>query len=688
LGIGSACLGATLMAPACGGGGASPADASTGAGSEGGVVRSADAAAGDGAVGSGDDSGGSAVADGTIAAPDGFPASRVDADTDAGPIVAPQPLSPHIVVDQFGYRTSSEKIAVIRNPKTGFDATTPFAPGATYALVDAHSGKKLLEAAPVPWNSGATDSSSGDAAWWFDFSAAHTPGDYFVLDETQNVRSAVFTISDGVFRTVLVQAIRMFYYQRDGIAKDAQYAGATFADGVAHPQDAHCGLYTDGSAPRDLHGGWFDAGDQNRYTSWGASDCIALLRAYAENPVAFGDDYGIPESGNGVADILDEVKWELDWMGRMQNSDGSVLSIAGHAGASPPSSDASPCKYGPANTTATLTSAAAFAYASIVFAGASGANKAYPGYAATLANMAQKAWTWASANPNVTFYNAPNNVGAGEQEVDANGRLEKKVQAAVFLFELTASPTYRAFFDSSYAPLEAAFDPFHMEQLDTLLEYTKISGATASVVQAISSNYKSNVEGPRYFGTLRSNTDPYLANLQVYTWGSNQVKADQGSMFSDVPASGIDASANAEAMRYAERYVHYFHGVNPLSLVYLSNMQSFGAETSVTRFFHTWFAHGSQWDAVGVSKYGPPPGYLVGGPNPSYTWDTCCPATCGAGNNALCGAAPLSPPAGQPAQKSYKDFNDSWPLDSWQVTEPDDGYQAKYVRLLSKFVQQ
>jgi hypothetical protein len=36
--------------------------------------------------------------------------------------------------------------------------------------------------------------------------------------------------------------------------------------------------------------------------------------------------------------------------------------------------------------------------------------------------------------------------------------------------------------------------------------------------------------------------------------------------------------------------------------------------------------------------------------------------------------------------KSYKDFNDGWPVDSWQVTEPDLGYQAAYVRLLSKFV--
>ena len=120
----------------------------------------------------------------------------------------------------------------------------------------------------------------------------------------------------------------MLYYQRDGIAKDAKYAGADWADGMAHPQDATCGLSSNGSAPKDLHGGWFDAGDQNRYTNWGASDVIELLRAYVESPGAFTDDTNIPESGNGVPDLLDEVKWELDWMARMQNTDGSVLSIA------------------------------------------------------------------------------------------------------------------------------------------------------------------------------------------------------------------------------------------------------------------------------------------------------------------------------------------------------------------------
>jgi endoglucanase len=667
--LGVSCLVTAVVAIACGGSGGSATGGD--GGSDGGKgVGEAGKKAGDGSSG-----------DGGMGSPDGGVVP------DAGPIVAPQPLSPFIVVDQFGYRTADEKIAVIRSPQTGFDAPASYVPAAKYALIDAHSSKKLLEAAPTAWNGGATDSSSGDKAWWFDLSTVATPGAYFVLDETANVRSAVFQIADDVYADVLVQSLRMLYYQRDGIAKEAKYAGADWQDGYAHPQDATCGLYTDGSAPKDLHGGWFDAGDQNKYTNWAASDVIELFRAYTENPSAFGDADNIPESGNGIPDILDEAKWELDWIVRMQDTDGSVLSIVGHTGASPPSTDTSPCRYGPANTSATLTSAAAFAYGSTVFSSLTGASKVYPGYAAALATDAANAWTWANANPDVTFYNSTNGIGAGEQEVDDAGRVLKKLQAAVFLFELTGTATYQTYFDANYTPLMASFDPFHMEQIDTALEYTKIKAATSTVTASILGAYKSGVTGDGYFGAQSSNADPYLADLQAYVWGSNQTEAGQGNMYTDVVTFGIDPSSNADATRYAERYAHYLHGQNPLSLVYLSNMEGSGASKYVTRFFHSWFANGSEWDAFGVSKYGPPPGYLVGGPNPTYTWDSCCPSGCGsAANNALCGKAPLSPPSGQPDQKSYLDFNGNWPLDSWQVTEPDDGYQSQYIRLVSKFV--
>jgi hypothetical protein len=595
-----------------------------------------------------------------------------------GSAVAPRPLSSNIVVDQFGYLPASEKIGVIRNPQVGFDRASSFTPGVIYALVDARSGERLFEAAPIAWNGGATDPSSGDQVWWFDFSVVTRPGVYFVLDEAANVRSAVFTIGEQVYREVLVQATRMFYYQRDGFAKDAKYAGTDWADGMAHPQDGECGAYSDGSATLDLHGGWFDAGDQDRFSDWGASDVIELLRAYVEAPAAFTDDTNIPESGNGAPDLLDEVKWEIDWLARMQKPDGAVLNLVMHPGTSPPSSDTSRCRYLPVNTSATLTSAAAFAFASIVFGSPGGATAAYPGYAAALRARAERAWAWAVVNPEVRL-----TLGAGEHEVDAATLLQKKLQAAAFLLELTGATKYRTVFDANAPSLLSTFDAFHAEPIDTALEYTRCAGATPSVVNSIKSRFRANIEGSRYFGVHTAGKDPYFAYLDKYIWGSNKTKADQGNLFADVGAFGIDPAASGQAATYAARYAHYVHGVNPLHLVYLSNMGGQGAESFVTRFFHTWFGHGTQWDAVGVSRYGPPPGYLTGGANPSYSWMPCCPAKCSQGP---CGAAPLSPPAGQPPQKSYLDFNDGPPQASWEVTEPDDGYQAAYVRLLSKFV--
>jgi endoglucanase len=607
---------------------------------------------------------------------------------DSGPIDAPQPLSAFIVVDQFGYRPTAEKVAVLRNPETGFDDATHFTPGASYALVDAHTGQKVFEAAPAVWNGGATDPSSGDEAWSFDFSTVTQPGQYYVLDETQAVRSAVFSVASAVYAPVMTQATRMYYYQRSGIAHDAQYAGIGWADGMNDAQDATCTLCTNGcpgtSVTKDVHGGWFDAGDQNRYTNWGAVDAIQLLRAYAQTPGAFTDDTNIPESGNGIPDILDEVKWELDWLLRMQNSDGSVLSIVGHSGASPPSTDTSPCYYGSVSTSSGYSAAAVFAYASVVLKSLNAT------YSTQLATAAESAWTWAQANPGVLFHNPTYGIGAGDSELDTTYGLPMRiVEAAVYLFDATGNATYKSYVEANYQNAHmftygSYADLFEGDAQEMLLDYTQIPGATASVVAAIQSAYATGMQSAHNFGSQEPTpSDPYLGAMYIYVWGSNQDKAQQGIMFQDVATYGIDAAKSADATRYAERYLHAFHGLNPLSLVYLSNMSGYGAEKSVTRFFHTWFSQSSpEWNAVGVSTYGPPPGYLTGGPNPSYTWDSCCPSGC---SGVSCGAAVLSPPAGQPSQKAYLDFNDGWPLDSWQVTEPDDGYQANYVRLLSYF---
>lgn len=611
-------------------------------------------------------------------------------------------VSPFIVVDQFGYLPDSEKIAVVRDPQTGLDADQSFTAGATYALVEASSGTSVFTGAPSAWNNGQEDASSGDKAQWFDFSSVTTPGAYYVLDVERNVRSYAFEIADGVYADVLKQAIRMFYYQRVGLAKDAEHAGAGWVDSASHVgplQDHNARLYNDkdnAATERDVWGGWYDAGDYNKYTSWTAGYVENLLRAFVENPGAFGDDYDIPESGNGIPDILDEAKWGMDYLTRLQESDGSLLSIVGEASASPPSAATGQSLYGSPNTTAALATAAAFAYGALVFAQQSSSD--LKAYASDLADRAEKAYAWADANPSVIFKNndgatGSSGLGAGQQETDDAGRVSLKLDAAVQLFRLTGDSAYQGYVDANYQKSHLISNGNYVAEWDValqdaLLEYSDTDGATASVVSAIRDAYTAGVTGGGNLGAITGNQDPYLAYLHDYTWGSNQTKAAKGNCFTAAVVHGLDSSKNADLTRAAARYIHYLHGVNPFSLVYLSNMNAHGAENSVNEFFHTWFADKSAvWDRVGASTYGPPPGYLAGGPNPSYDWDGCCPSGCGdATNNAVCTSESISPPKGQPAQKSYKDFNTGWPLDSWSVTEPSDGYQVGYIRLLSKFV--
>jgi len=615
-----------------------------------------------------------------------------------------QSFSQYIVVDQFGYTTQANKVAIIRDPQTGYDEASSFTPGATYALIDAASGQTVFSGSPVAWKGGNTDISSGDKVWWFDFTSIETPGRYYVKDNSKTERSAEFIIADNVYKDVLKAAIRMLYYQRSSFEKKSPYAGVGWTDAASHlgaGQDNAARIYNnknDATTAKDLHGGWYDAGDLNKYTSWTASYVITLLTAYQENPSAFTDDYNIPESGNGVPDILDEVKWGIDHLLRMQQNDGSCLSVLGSASNNvnlAPSTATGASFYGPATTNATLKCAEAFALASKVYKTHSAT--LYGTYAANLQTKAIAAWTWANANPNVTFINNSDSNGsrglaAGNQETDDMGRLTSKLGAAVYLYDLTSEANYLTLFEANYNKLPLIvwgnfIDQYRLESHSILNFYLSLSGINNTVATDIKTRTITAMNKSGDFAdALLNETDPYRAFIKDYNWGSNQYKSNYGNLFWEVQKLGLDNSSKNESyLKASEEYLHYIHGVNPLSFVYLTNMSSYGAENSVTQMYHTWFSDGStKWDQVGVSTYGPPPGFLMGGANNRYSWDTCCSlGTCGSGNMEKC--IVMSPPKGQPKQKSYKDFNTSWPINSWQVTETSLGYQTAYIRLLSKF---
>jgi len=610
-----------------------------------------------------------------------------------------QEHSKYIVVDQFGYLPGSKKVAVIRDPQVGFDAAESFSPGTYYSVVNATTGEQVFRAPITRWNNGETDASSGDKAWHFDFTTIDKPGTYFILDETHNLKSYDFVISHDVYNEVLKQAMRTFFYQRVGFKKDTLYAGEAWADEASHIgplQDKNCRSFLDKTNPdteKDLSGGWYDAGDYNKYTNWTANYIVELMKAFIEKPDAWADDYNIPESGNGVPDILDEAQWGIDHVLRMQLEDGSVISIVGESHASPPSLATGPSYYGPVSTSATMNTAAALAIGSRVYRSIGMVD-----YADTLLARALKAWDWAVANPEVIFNNndpeySSLTLGAGNQEVDDYGRSMIKLEAACYLFDVTGDTVYGDYFDAHYddANMFAWTWAYPYEDLnqEVLLYYTTINNGTITVQDHIKSVYSNSViNSTDNMAAYTSMKDPYFAHLKDYTWGSNAIKSSQGSMNYNLITYDMSDGVLETAFEASEAYIHYIHGINPLNFVYLSNMYDYGADNGVNEFYHSWFANGSsKWDRVGVSTHGPAPGFLTGGPNPGYDWSDCCPGGCGsASSNSICTSESISPPKNQPKQKSYKDFNTSWPLNSWTISENSCGSQVRYIRLLSKFV--
>ena len=475
--------------------------------------------------------------------------------------------APFILVDQFGYLPELEKRAVIRDPVIGFDADRSFSPGAAYAVIDVASGETVYTGSPTAWNDGQVDDLSGDRVWWFDFSTVTRPGTYVVRDVDRGVESDRFDISPTVYEAVLRDAFKSFYYQRAGFEKREPYVETGYVDAPSHlgpGQDTEAQRYDavgDLSTARDLRGGWYDAGDYNQYTSWTSNYVSSLLFTYLQNPAAWTDEMGIPESGNGVPDILDEVKWGLDWLERMQNPDGSMLSVLGRAEATPPSKADGPSRYGLANTSATLTAAGAFAMAADVFRTQPELRELAAGYT----GRAVRAWRWAEANPKVLFYNNSEEHGtqglaAGQQEVDPERLRKKRLTASMQLYALTRDQAYARTVGQLYDELGGitpeSTSGFESDIGYNLLTYAALNRLPADIAARVKTDYARLLEGWNGWPAVRDATHAYSAPVADYWWGSNSTKSRGGARFAQTLQLG-DAANPLPALNAGSHYLHY-----------------------------------------------------------------------------------------------------------------------------------
>jgi len=492
-----------------------------------------------------------------------------------------------IKVDQVGYPVNGPKIALVSAPAKTFDIKA-FDDG----RVAFHG---LLE--PV-----RLDPATGDTVEIADFSGLRREGRFFL--EVPGVgKSWTFTVGGNVYEHTYFMAMRGFYGQRCGTAVDLgpEFPGyshpACHLHGEFHPSSGQQG-------PRDNRGGWHDAGDYGRYMVNSGVATGTLLWAWEiYGPRLKQVQLAIPETGNGTPDILNEARWNLEWMLRMQDADGGAWHkqtsehFPGFIAADEDTLPSDVIGTGSApykSTCATADLAAVAAIAARVY-------KPFDvKFAARALDAARRAWEWTEKYPNVTFRN-PSGVTTGEYG-DSNCS-DERLWAAVELWRTTGEEEYHQFFLDHYTEYLTSLDSPPAENWRSLgpmaLRSYVLSRRKDAEAKAQAAIRERMLAAARAI-VNETSANPYHVSLQIkdYVWGSNGIAAQYGMdlLIADAIAPN-PAFANA-----ARDNLHYLLGRNTFSLSWVTKV----GENSVQHPHHRPSA---------ASKQGPWPGLLAGGPN-------------------------------------------------------------------------
>ena len=313
--------------------------------------------------------------------------------------------SASIKVNQIGFAPTASKMAVV--PSTDADRFSLIPEGTNTPV---YSGRL---SASSQWEH------SGENVKIADFSDFVRTGEYRVRVPGL-ADSHPFTIGTDVYQELNDAALKAFYFNRVSTELLPEHAGI-YARPAGHPDDKvkvhesaasrHRPEGTILSAPK----GWYDAGDYNKYIVNSGITTYTLLAAYEHFPEYYAErDLNIPESGDSVPDLLDEIMWNLDWMLAMQDpNDGGVyhkLTAKRFEGRVMPHEAVSQRYVVQKGTSAALNFAAVMAAASRVY---SGYDEQFPGFATQALEAAEAAWQWAQANPDVTYRN-PDDILTGQ----------------------------------------------------------------------------------------------------------------------------------------------------------------------------------------------------------------------------------------------------------------------------------
>lgn len=510
-----------------------------------------------------------------------------------------QDASSLIRLNQLGFYPGGKKIAVIADNSDG-----------DFAIKSVQSGEvvyrgKLSGPRKSPYSPNVTRIA--------EFTSLTTPGTYKINLQGKG-DSYTFEVKPKVLNPLTKALIKGFYFQRMSTHLYPEYSGRwSRADGhpdkevIVHPAAASASRPA-GSVV-SCPGGWYDAGDYNKYIVNSGITMGTLLSLYEDFPSYFDTlNLNIPESGDKVPDLLNEILWNLRWMFTMQDpADGGVYNKVTNAdfdGMVMPSQCVTPRYLIPKGTAATLDFAAVMAQSARIF----GRFKTLlPGLSDSCLTAAENAWKWAVLNPKVVydqnkmnreFKPVINTGGYGDFDFS-----DEFIWAAAEMYVTTKKSDYYKSVEmlpDTLMPLPS-WNEVRLLGYYSLARYQKkLRGDARKDFKIIKSSLIKRAERMTEGAESRAYQTVMGKSARDFVWGSNSVAANQGILLIQV----YKLTSDMKYLEYALGNLDYLMGRNATGFSFVTGV---GHKTPM-------HIHQRQSEADSIDE--PVPGLLAGGPNP------------------------------------------------------------------------
>lgn len=465
------------------------------------------------------------------------------------------------------------------------------------------------------------DPSSGDKLQQIDFSSVTATGTGFTLTLGSDT-SYSFAITPTALKGALYDSLKYFYHNRSGIAIDTQYTGggngsftsnskwsrpAGHLNQGANKGDVNVPCWT-GTCNYSLNvsKGWYDAGDHGKYVVNGGISAWTLLNLYERglylttNSSLVGDGkLNIPESANGIPDVLDEARWEVEFLLAMQVPVGQTkagmvhhkMHDVGWTGFPlAPHEDPQQRALVPPSTAATLNVAAVAAQAARIW------KDIDSGFSATCLTAAKRAWDAAQANPNDLYSGNYDNGGGGYGDKTVS---DDFYWAAAELYITTGDSKYLSTLNN-FTILRTDFGWADTDLAGLISLATVPSAATASLRSSAQQKIVSIAN--THIATQNASGYPAPMSDLEYYWGSN------GGVANKLILIGLayDFTKNDTYAKAVGKGLGYLFGQNALSTSFVTGE---GTKTATQPHHRFWS------NAINGSYPVAPPGALSGGPN-------------------------------------------------------------------------